>query len=113
MEQVWASRLRWRLRGAWQWPVFGVLVVGDAVLLHVLPVAGDDGAGPVGALLLAGFFNLVAVAVVGPLGGWALRSRRPDLPKVVASDYAGTVAMVVVTGVLLGIGLVHHPQASA
>jgi len=113
MEQVWASRLRWRLRGAWQWPVFVALVVGDAILLHELPLAGDRGPGAVGALLLAGFFNLVAVAVAGPLGGHLLRRRRPDLPKVVASDYAGTAAMLAVSALLVGLGLAHRPAAMA
>jgi hypothetical protein len=113
MEQVWASRLRWRLRGAWQWPVFGALVVGDAILLHELPVAGDRGPGMVGALLLAGVFNLVAVAVGGPLGGLALRRRRRDLPAVVASDYAGSVAMLALSGLLAVLGLAHRPAAVA
>ena len=113
MEQVWASRLRWRLRGAWQWPLFGALVVVDAIVLHVLPLAGDQGAGPVGALLLAGFFNLVAVAVAGPLGGMLLRRRRPDLPAVVAADYAGTAAMLAVTGVIVALGVAHHGTAQA
>lgn len=113
MEQVWASRLRWRLRGAWQWPLFGALVVVDAVVLHVLPLAGDRGPGAIGALLLAGFFNLVAVAVAGPLGGLLVRRRRPDLPAMVASDYAGTAAMLVVTGLLVALGAAHKPVAEA
>src|SRR3954452_17135708 len=112
MEQVWASRLRWRLRGAWQWPLFGALVVVDAIVLHELPLAGDQGPGAIGALLLAGFFNLVAVAVAGPLGGLLLRRRRPDLPAVIASDYAGTTAMLALAAVLLTIGLVHRPAVS-
>ena len=112
MEQVWASRLRWRLRGAWQWPLFGALTVADAIVLHYLPLAGDNGAGPFGALLLSGFFNLVAVAVGGPLGGALIRRRRPDLPKIVASDYAGTAAMLALAAVLLTIGLVHRPAVS-
>src|SRR5947207_71023 len=41
MERVWASRLRWRLTGATQWPAFALFVIGDAVLLHLLPIAGD------------------------------------------------------------------------
>jgi hypothetical protein len=113
MEQVWASRLRWRLRGAWQWPAFGVLVVADAAVLHELPLAGDTGPGVPGALLLAGFLNLVAVAVLGPLGGLALRRRRPDLPNVVASDYAGTAALLVLAVLLAGLGLAHRPAAQA
>ena len=39
MERVWASRLRWRLTGATQWPAFALFVAGDAVLMHLLPIA--------------------------------------------------------------------------
>jgi hypothetical protein len=112
MERVWPSRLRWRMRGAWQWPTFATLTVGDAVLMHQLPIAGE---GPdwVPAVLLAMFFNLVAVAVVGPLLGLLLRRRRRDLPRVVASDYGGTVALVATTAILVGIGLAHRPVLQA
>ena len=113
MQQVWPSRLRWRLRGAWQWPAFGVLTVVDALVLHELPLAGDTGPAPVAALLLAGVLNLIAVAVGGTLGGYALRARRPDLPKVVAADYAGTAALLALAATLLAIGLAHRPAAQA
>ncbi|MBA3326845.1 MAG: hypothetical protein H0T43_00895 [Solirubrobacterales bacterium] len=101
-------RARWRLRGAWQWPTFVTVTLSDAALLHWLPLAGD-GTGWVPALLLAGCLNLIVVAVLGGLGGWALRRRRPDLPKVVADDYAGTAVIVALAGVFLAIGLVHRP----
>jgi hypothetical protein len=109
MERVWLTRLRWRLRGALQWPLAGVLLVADAVLLHELPIAGD---GPDWflALLLSGFFNLLVVAVAAPLGGRLVRHRRPDLPAVVAGDRAGTALLLVLAVVLAGIGLAHHAQ---
>ena len=109
-ESLWRSRLRWRWRGALQWPAFLVLTVVDAVLLGVLPISGDEGTGFVPALLLGMFFNLVAVAVLAPLVGMALRRRRADLPKVVADDYAGTALLGVVTAALLAGGLIHAPQ---
>ncbi len=103
------TRLRWRLRGAWLWPAFFALTVLDALLLRWLPIAGDDGTGFIPGLLLAGLLNLLAVAVVAPLVGRRVRRRRPDLPKVVADDYAGAVLVVLVTaGLLLG-GLAHRP----
>jgi hypothetical protein len=109
VESLWRSRLRWRLRGALQWPLFFVLTVFDALLLGVLPIAGDGGTPFVSALLLAMVFNLVAVAVIAPLLAIALRRRRPDLPKVVAQDTTGAVLVGCVTlGLLLG-GLVHAP----
>lgn len=102
-------RIRWRLRGAWQWPLFAVMTVLDAALLHWLPLAGD-GTGWVPALLLAGCLNLIAIAVLGGPGGWLLRRRRPDLPKIVADDYAGTALLGLVAVTFLVIGLVHRPQ---
>lgn len=110
---LWWSRLRWRLRGATMWPAFGLAVVADTFLLHLLPIAGDTRPTPFAALLLAFFFNLVAVAVGAPLAGRLLRARRPALPKVVADDRAGTALVAVVSLGLLAIGLAHRPQVEA
>ncbi len=101
--------MRWRLRGAWLWPAFAVLTLVDAVLLGRLPIAGDEGTGFIPAVLLAGVLNLVAVALLSPLVGARLRRRRPDWPKVVATDYAGAGLVVAVTLLLLVGGLVHRP----
>ncbi len=108
-ERVWWTRLRWRLRGATMWPAFVLALVVDALLLHLLPIAGDRGPGLFPALLLAGFFNLVVVAVGAPLAGRWVRRRRPSLPKVVADDRAGTVLLGVTAVALLAIGLAHRP----
>ena len=45
-------------------------------------------------MLLAGFVNLLALAVLAPPLGRALRRRRPDLPRLVASNYAGAALVV-------------------
>ena len=103
-------RLRWRLRGAMQWPLFVVLTFVDALLLERLPVDGTKGTGYVGGFLLAGFLNLIAVAVLAPLIGMALRRRRRDLPKVIADDYAGTVLLFAVAAAILTAGLIHRPE---
>jgi hypothetical protein len=107
---VWRSRLRWRTRGAKLWPTFVVVVVVEAVLLQLLPVSGDDGPGLFAAVLLAGFFNLVLVAVGAPLAGWWLRSRRPEMPSVVATDRAGTALLGAGALVVLALGLGHHSE---
>jgi hypothetical protein len=112
VEPVWWPRLRWRMRGAWQWPAFGLLTVLDAVLIARLPFHGD-GPDAWGAVLLAGFFNLVAVGVLAPLAGFAVRRRRGDLPMVVARDYAGTGLLVAVTCALVGGGLAHRSALAA
>jgi hypothetical protein len=107
VESVRWRRLRWRLRGAWQWPTFIVLTVADAVLVARLPFQGD-GPDVIGALLVAGIFNVLAVALLAPVGGMLLRRRRPDLPTIIARDYAGTALLIVVTcGLAVG-GLVHR-----
>jgi hypothetical protein len=102
-------RLRWRLRGAWLWPTFAVAMVVDVLLLHYLPIAGNGRTGWVPAFLLAGCVNVVALAALGGLGGWLLRRRRGDLPKVVADDRAGTALVLLVSLTFLGLGLAHRP----
>jgi hypothetical protein len=110
VEPLWRSRARWRFRGALQWPAFWLLTLFDALLLGRLPIAGDGGTAFVPALLLAGFFNLVAVAIVAPLAGMALRRRRRDLPRVVATDHAGTVLLLCVTAGFVAGGLLHRSE---
>jgi hypothetical protein len=100
------------MSGAWLWPAFLVLTVLEMGLLHWLPVAGD-GSGLIGSLLLAGCINVGAIAVLGGIGGVLLRRRRGDLPKVVADDYAGLVALGCVCAVFLAAGIVHRPQLRA
>jgi hypothetical protein len=108
VESVFWPRLRWRMRGAWQWPAFAALTVVDALLVARLPFHGD-GPDAIGALLLAGFFNLLVVAVAAPLAGVVLRRWRPDLPRMIARDYAGTALLALVTALLVAGGLAHRP----
>lgn len=107
VESLWWPRLRWRLRGAWQWPTFIGLTVIDTVALTVLPFFGA-GPDPLGGFLLALFINLVAVAAVGPVAGMVLVRRRPDLPRIVARDYGGTVVLAVAAVGLLAAGVAHR-----
>jgi len=107
------GRLRWRLRGAWMWPAFAGLTLFDGLLLHARPIAGDR-IGVVPGLLLACLFNLVAVAVPAPMLGAVVRRRwRPDLPRVVAHDYAGTALLGAVAAAVLVAGLLHRPAVDA
>ncbi len=107
VESVRWRRLRWRLRGAWQWPAFLVLTIVDAILVARLPFQGE-GADAIGAFLVAGFFNLLAVALLAPAFGWLLRRRRRDLPFMIARDYAGTALLALITCAILAGGLVHR-----
>jgi hypothetical protein len=109
---VWRSRLRWRLSGAWQWPTFAVLTAADAVILARLPFSGGR-ADLLGCLLVAGLLNLIVVAVGSHLGGWLVRRRRPDLPRDIAADRAGTIGLVALCVVLLAGGLAHRRALTA
>ena len=101
--------MRWRLRGAWQAPGFVVFTIADAAVLQVLPLAGDGGPGIVATFILAGFVNLLAVAVIGPLAALWLRRRDSALPPFAARDRAGVSAMAVLCGVLIAAGFAHRP----
>ncbi len=113
VERRWPGRLRWRMRGAWLWPVFLVLTPLEAVLVSALPPYEGAPVGFMGGLLLAGFANLLIVAVIGPLAGRAWRRRRKDRPYVVAADQAGTVLLCLLAVVMLAAGLAHRPAAAA
>ena len=104
--------MRWRLRGAWLWPAFVVVTIAEIGLLHWLPIAGE-GSGFIAGLLLAGCLNVIAIAVLGGIGGAVLRRVRGDLPKVVADNYAGLGALAVVGAAFLVAGLVHRPELAA
>jgi MFS family permease len=94
------------------WPAFAGLTVFDALVLVARPVTGER-TELVGGLLLAAFLNLIVAAVLAPLAGALLRRRRPDLPAVVAGDYAGTTLMIAVTVALVGAGAAHHREIVA
>jgi hypothetical protein len=108
MPEVQWTRLRWRMRGAWQWPAFIALTAAEAVLLNVLPVWGDGAGGAAGGLLLAASLNLIVVAVLGPAAGMLLRRRRPDLPRAIAADYGGTVLLAALAVGLVAGGVGHR-----
>jgi hypothetical protein len=114
-ERLWLSRLRWRLRGALQGPVFVVATIVVAVLLNRLPVAGDQGLDLVGGLLAAAFLNLAVVAVAAPLLARLQRrlgyeGRASERPIAVATDRVASVLMVAVAVGVLVVGLLHRSE---
>ncbi len=86
-----------------------LFTIADALVLELLPLAGDSGPGYVGALLLAAFLNLFVVAVVGPLLGIWLRRRSPDRPAFAARDRASVLALAGMFALVLAAGLIHRP----
>ncbi len=91
------------------WPTFLALTVLDAVIGTVLPPAGD-GWDPIGAGLFGAVVNLIGIVLLSVPLRIALRRRRPDLPRVVAGDYAGTTVMIAITALLLVLGALHHAR---
>ncbi len=106
---MWARRLRWRLRGAWQAPAFVAFTLLDAGVLQAWPFAGDRGPGIVATVILAGFMNLVIVAVVGPLSGVWLRRRHPAMPAFAARDRGSVLALAGLFALLVLGGFAHRP----
>jgi len=112
MESAWLHRARWRHRGAWLWPVFVAATVADAVLEHVRPPAGD--AQSIASAALVGLMlNLLGVLLLSRPLGALIRRLRPDLPGMVARNYAGTSVVVAVSVALIAAGLVHHATVVA
>jgi hypothetical protein len=113
VQRVWQRRLRWRLRGAWMWPTFLVLTLADGVLFVWLPPYEGGPPQVFPAVILALFVNLLAVAVAAPLAGLWLRRVRPDLPRLIATDYAGTALILGFFAVLVVAGLAHRSAHAA
>jgi hypothetical protein len=64
-ETFWARRMRWRLIGAWRWPLFLVLTFADALIVHELPPTGVR-ALFFPALIICSFANLFLIGAVAP-----------------------------------------------
>ncbi len=107
MDGAWLARMRWRWRGALLWPAFVAATVADAAIGHSLPPAGDTQS-LVAAALLGFVLNVIALVLLSRPFGVALRLAQPELPVVVARDYAGTLAVTLVSAALLAVGLVHR-----
>jgi len=107
MDRAWLARMRWRRRGAWLWPAFAGAFIADAVIGHIWPPVGETQT-LVGAALIGCFLNLIAVVLLRTPGAALIRRLRPDLPRVVARDYAGTIAISLITAGLLIVGLAHR-----
>src|SRR3954466_2791504 len=61
----WARRMRWRLLGAWRWPLFLVITVVDALIVVWRPRSGRE-ALLVPALVFCSFASLFLSGAVGP-----------------------------------------------
>jgi hypothetical protein len=112
MDAAPITRMRWRLRGAWLWPTFIVLTVADAAVIHDLPLSGNYASWVSGWLLGAVLSLIGIVALTRPLGA-AVRWLRPDMPRVVARNYAGALITLAVSLALLAGGVAHQHVIAA
>ncbi len=103
------ARMRWRRRGAWLWPAFVAATLADAVIGQALPPSGETQT-LLAAALAGCVLNVIAVVLLSRPLGAVLRRFRPDLPKIVARDYAGTLVVVSVGAALLLAGILHRPS---
>src|SRR5947209_19761288 len=62
---LWPRRLRWRLLGAWRWPLFVVVTIADGLIIHALPPTGARFE-LVPAIVICSFANLFLVGVIAP-----------------------------------------------
>jgi len=120
-ERLWSRRLRWRLRGAWQWPAYAVLTLLDAVILHNLPPT-RTGVDFFPALIVSSFANLFLMGAVAPWLAKRLAARQqagegngvPLAVRVeVFKDRTAAVLLATATVGLLVAGLGNRPAVIA
>jgi len=124
-ERFWTSRLRWRLRGAMQWPAFVALTLADAVVIDLLPPISttgvDAGLNFVEGLLIATFGNLFLIGAAAPFLTRRLLARRVAVADAtgaaepsaaegdVLRDRVATALLAIGLGATLAAGLANRP----
>jgi hypothetical protein len=112
-DQFWARRLRWRLIGAWRWPLFLICTVADAFIVHKLPPAGAR-ALFFPALFIASFGNLILIGAVAPWLARRLAARQGTAPAAsfppanhfeILVDKVASIALLIATVGLFAAGL--------
>ena len=109
-ERFWASRLRWRLRGAMQWPAFVLFTLLDAVVIAELPPSVIKEPNLIVGVLAATFGNLVLIGAVAPFLARRLAQRDADeTGREVLQDRTATVLLAVGLLACLVSGLANRP----
>jgi hypothetical protein len=112
----WARRLRWRLIGAWRWPLFLVLTLVDALIVVWRPPSGRE-ALFVPALVICSFANLFLIGAIAP---WLARrtvarqGQRPASPSFPPANHLELVTDRIASAVLVlgAVGLLATGLAS-
>jgi len=120
-ERFWTSRLRWRLRGATQWPAFVVLTIVDGVVLDQLPPVATTGLNFIEGVLIATFANLFLVGAVAPWLARRLADRRAaalatagappptEADREVLQDRTATALLIAGLAAVIVSGLANRP----
>lgn len=109
-ERFWASRLRWRLRGAMQWPAFVLFTLLDAVVIAELPPSVLKEPNLIVGVLAATFGNLVLIGAVAPFLASRLAQRESDeTGREVLQDRTATALLAVGLLACLVSGLANRP----
>jgi hypothetical protein len=121
-EHFWTSRLRWRLRGAWMWPVFIGATLADGYVLHELPPLrfgfSEVGLTLVAGIIIATFGNLILAGAIAPWLARRLVARQQAAPgpavsrealREVTTDRVGTALLVLGFFGVLASGLASIP----
>jgi hypothetical protein len=111
MHSAWLARARWRRSGAWLWPTFVIAAILDGLIVHTWPLVGD-GQTFYGGMLDGLILSLLGIILFTRPVAALIRRRRPDLPDVVARDYAGTFSVCLVSALLAALGQLHHTDAA-
>jgi len=107
-ERFWSNRLRWRLRGALQWPAFVLFTLLDALVINALPPAVIERPNLIVGVLAATFGNLVLVGAAAPFLAKRLAARAQLAhggPTAVPAETRREVLQDRVAAVLLAAGL--------
>lgn len=89
------------------WPAFVALTLADAAIAHALPLTGESESF-MGALVVASFLNLIGVVLLTRPLSMLIRRYRPDLPTIIARDYAGRTVVLAITLAITAAGLAHR-----
>ena len=109
-ERFWARRLRWRLRGAMQWPAFVLFTLLDGVVISELPPAVIKEPNLIVGVLAATFGNLVLIGAVAPFLARRLAEREVDqTAREILQDRVATVLLAVGLLACLVSGLANRP----
>jgi hypothetical protein len=118
----WVRRLRWRLIGAWRWPLFVLLTFADALIITELPPTGTR-ALFFPALFICSFANLFLVGAVAPWLANRILARQgagaapavfpPADHRELLVDKIAALTLVIATVGLVAAGLGNRPVVVA